>query len=98
VLSNSIEGNGHNPGKFLALTPMAVHVGRAETETAQVEIRWSSGFRGRSYCSIKLHSIGRGADKESEAQLKALKGADRTGEACIGFTVSCQKDRGNDVS
>jgi hypothetical protein len=43
VLVNALEGIGHNPGIFEATIPMAVHVERVETETAQVEQLLKSG-------------------------------------------------------
>ncbi len=43
VLVDALEGVGHNPGIFEGTIPMAVHVERAETETAQVEELLKSG-------------------------------------------------------
>ena len=43
VLVDALEGIGHNPGIYEATIPMAVHVERAETETAQEEELLKSG-------------------------------------------------------
>jgi hypothetical protein len=85
MLVESMEGIGHNPGIFEASIPMAVHVERAETETAQVveqllKSRESSGQW--NFCDSCIGNTGVTLRAQKQLNEAAqLKAADKKSEA-----------------
>jgi hypothetical protein len=88
MLVESMEGIGHNPGIFEASIPKAVHVERAETETAQVveqliKSRESSGQW--NFCDSCIGNTGvtlRAQKQQLQLNEAAqLKAADKKSEA-----------------
>ena len=90
VLVDSLESIGHNPGIFEATIPMAVHVERAETETAQVEQLLKSGkafsASGQwNFCDSRIGNAGvtlRAQKRQLQLNEAArIKAADKRSEA-----------------
>jgi hypothetical protein len=90
MLADAMEGIGHNPGIFEASIPIAVHVERAETETAQVEqlLRSGKAFSASgqwNFCDSRIGNAGVTLTaQKKQLQLNEaarLKAADKRSEA-----------------